>query len=71
MGDSDIYLWLLSCVILLDINMFFNVSVNGSIHDLFASLFELEMIWENELEVIEVMERIVNKWKDAPNEFHL
>ena len=51
--------------------MFFNVSVNGSSHDLFASLFELEMIWENELEVIEVMERIVNKWKDAPNEFHL
>ena len=69
MGDSDIYVWFVSCVILLDINMVFNV--DGSSHDLFASLFELEMIWENELEVIEVMERVVDKWKDAPKEFHL
>ena len=45
--------------------------VHGSSHDLFASLFELEMIWANELEVIEVMERVVRKWKDVPNEFKL
>lgn len=69
MGHSDIYVWFVSCVILLDIKMVFNV--DGSSHDLFASLFELEMIWENELEVIEVMERVVDKWKDAPKEFQL
>ena len=71
MENSHIYLWFASCVILLDVNMFFNVFVDGSNHDLFASLFELEMIWENELEVIEVMERVADKWKGAPNEFQL
>ena len=52
--------------------MLFTVfNVEGSSHDLFASLFELEMIWENELEVVEVMERVLDKWKGAPNEFQL
>ena len=45
--------------------------VKGSNHDLFASLFELEMIWENELEVVEVLERVVRKWKGAPKEFKM
>ena len=72
MGSPYIYAWLVSWVTLLDINTFLNVfNVEGSSHDLFASLFELEMIWENELEVIEVMERVVGKWKDAPHEFQL
>ena len=72
MGSSHIYVWVLSWVILLDINMFFNVfNVDASSHDLFASLFELEMIWENELEVVTVMERVADKWKGVPNEFQL
>ena len=71
MKKVEIFLWFIPCVIFLEINIFSNVIVEGSSHDLFASLFELEMIWANELEVIEVMERVVRKWKDVPNEFNM
>ena len=71
MKRFEIFLWFIPCVIFVNVNIFSNVIVQGSSHDLFASLFELEMIWANELEVIEVMERVVRKWKDVPNEFKL
>lgn len=71
MRKIDIYLCIIPYIVLLGINISRDIVVNGSSHDLFASLFELEMIWTNELEVIEVMERVVRKWKEAPNEFRL
>ena len=66
-----IWRWILSFIVLLDIQILPNITVKGSSHDLFASLFELEMIWENELEVVEVIERVVRKWKDVPKEFKM
>ena len=71
MRKTDICLWIITCILLLDINILPKIIVNGSSHDLFASLFELEMIWENELEVVEVLERVVRKWKDVPKEFKM
>ena len=71
MRKIDVCLWIVSCILLLDIHILPKIIVNGSNHDLFASLFELEMIWENELEVVEVMERVVRKWIDVPKEFKM
>ena len=71
MRKNYIWLWIFSCIVLIDIHILPKMIVKGSNHDLFASLFELEMIWENELEVVEVLERVVRKWKGAPKEFKM
>ncbi len=48
-----------------------NIMVSGiGGHDLFASLAQLEIVWENEKGTISVMERIAKKWKDLPGHFH-
>ena len=52
-------------------NVLFKSSVNGAGHELFASLLELEILWQNDIEVINVMERVVHKWEDSPNVFKL
>ena len=40
-------------------------------HDLFASVSQLEILWENEQEIIDIMERIARKWKYPPKVFKL
>ena len=39
-------------------------------HDLFASLAQLEILWNNERDIVIVMERIADKWTDCPESFH-
>ena len=36
-------------------------------NELFASLLELEALYQNEIEVITVIERVIDHWEDAPH----
>ena len=45
--------------------------VNCSKNELFASLLELEVLCQNDIEVVGVMKRVVERWKDSPQVFKL
>ena len=48
------------------INILLTLYVNCSKNELFASLLELEVLWQNDIEIIGVMKRVVERWEDSP-----
>ena len=65
-----VYFWIVAWISS-SFNVLFTSSVNSAGYELFASLLELEILWQNEIEVIKVMERVVERWKDSPKVFKL
>ena len=53
------------------INVLITSCVNCSKNELFASLLELEVLCQNDIEVVGVMKRVVERWKDSPQVFKL
>ena len=53
------------------INVLLTFCVNCSKNELFASLLELEVLWQNDIEVVSVMKRAVDRWEDSPHVFKL
>ena len=46
-------------------------SVDCAGNELFASVLELEELWQNGNEVIRVIERVLEDWDEAPHVFEL
>lgn len=57
-----VYFLIKVCVI----NVLLTFCVNCSKNELFASLLELEVLWQNDIEIIGVMKRVVERWEDSP-----
>ena len=53
------------------INVLLTFCVNCSKNELFASLLELEVLWQNDIEVVSVMKRVIERWEDSPHVFRL
>ena len=52
-------------VILITLTLGANATVGG--HDLFTSLAQLEVLWKNEMQVVNVMENAIEKMEKATN----
>ena len=49
------------------INVLLSFCVNCSKNELFASLLELEVLLQNDIEVVGVMKRVIERWEDSPH----
>ena len=58
-------------IILSNVNNMVGVMGKFGGHDLFASLAELEKLWENDRDTVSVLENMAKKWKDLPHYFHM
>ena len=52
-------------IILTTLTWHANATVGG--HDLFTSLAQLEVLWKNEMQVVDVMENAIKKMESATN----
>ena len=64
-----IYVYFLIEVCVINISLIFCVSC--STNELFASLLELEVLRQNDIEIVSVMKRIIERWEDSPHIFKL
>ena len=53
------------------INVLSTFCVNCSKNELFASLLELEVLRQNDIEIVSVMKRVLERWEDSPHVFKL
>ena len=54
-----------ACALIATLSLPVNASVGG--HDLFTSLAQLEVLWKNEMTVINTMEDAIRKMETASN----
>ncbi len=54
---------LVVAVVFLNISHFVNCDVGG--HDLFSSLAQLEVLWKNDVKIVETMENMAEKLENA------
>ena len=40
-------------------------------YDLFASNMQLKILWENDIELVKLLERIKEEWKNSPKCFEM
>ena len=57
--------FVVACILIATFSLPVNASVGG--HDLFTSLAQLEVLWKNEMQIINTMEDAIRKMETASN----
>ena len=63
--ENKIMQFVVACILIATLSLPVNASVGG--HDLFTSLAQLEVLWKNEMQIINTMEDAIGKMETASN----